>query len=96
MPDNLLNRCERIAAEVLAGKIQIEALGENYYTFAITDAQGIKSVFPRIWIDPDGSDHQIKDKLRLAIETALHPETLPDDSSVPDLRTEGKARSSSS
>jgi hypothetical protein len=91
MPDNIQNRLERIAADVFPGQTQIHALGENYYTFAIADAQGTKSVLPRIWIDPDTSDHQIQDKLRLALQTALHPETLPDDSSVPDLRTEGRA-----
>ena len=91
MPETLLNRLGRIAPEALGGQTRIEVLGEDYYTFAITDAQGAKSVLPHIWIDPNTSDHQIQDKLRLALETALHPETLPDDSSVPDLRTEGRS-----
>ena len=91
MSNNLLNRLERIAPGALSGQARVEALGENYYTFAITNAQGTKSVLPHLWIDPDGSDQQIQEKLRLALQTALHPETLPDDASVPDLRTEGKA-----
>lgn len=92
MSDNLLNRIERIAADVLPGRIRAQALGEDYYTFEITDRKGTKTALPHIWIDSGTKDREIRDKLRLAIETALHPETLPDDSSVPDLRTEGAPR----
>ncbi|MDQ1472247.1 MAG: hypothetical protein QOJ99_3727 [Bryobacterales bacterium] len=90
MPDNLLTRLDQISSEVLPGKIRTEARGENYYVFEMTDAAGTRSALPPIWIDPRGTDQQIRDKLRRELEQALHPESGPDDSSVPNLQTEGK------
>jgi hypothetical protein len=90
MADNFLTRLGRISSEVLPGKIRTVVRGENYYVFEMTDAQGTTSALPPIWLDPKGSDQQIKDKLRGELERALHPETSPDDSSVPNMQTEGR------
>jgi hypothetical protein len=92
MSESFLTRLDRISSEVLPGKIRMEARGENYYVFEVADADGNKSALPPIWIDPGGSDHQIRDKLAREFEQAFHPDSSPDDSSVPNLQTEGKAR----
>ena len=90
MSENLIARLDRISSEVLHGTTRIETLGENYYTFEVTDAQGMKSALPHIWIDPEESDGQIQTKLARAFQEALQPELGRDDSSVPNLRTEGR------
>jgi len=94
MAEQILNRVDRIASGVL-GAVHTKACGEDYYSFEMKDAAGNAIVLPHIWIDPESSDRQIGEKLKRALNEALHPETLPDDLSVPDLKTEksgGRAR----
>ena len=89
MSDNSLTRLNRIASEILPGRqIETTARGEDYYVFEITGAQGSRSAFPPVWIDPNASDHQVKDKLSREFEQAFHPDSSPDDLSVPNLQTE--------
>jgi hypothetical protein len=87
MAEFIQSRVDRIASGVL-GAVHTKACGEDYYSFEIRDAAGNIIVVPRIWIDPDASDRQIGEKLRGALNGALHPETLPDDLSVPNLKSE--------
>ncbi len=89
MFDDLLTRLARISSEALPGKSRVEARGEGYYIFEATTADGTRIVLPPVWIDPAVSDRQIHDKLCRVYEQALHPETIPDDASIPDLKTEG-------
>jgi hypothetical protein len=87
--DNSLTRLNRIASEILTGKqIETIARGEDYYVFEIADAQGSRSAVPPVWIDPQANDHQVKDKLAREFERAFHPDSSPDDLSVPNLQTE--------
>jgi hypothetical protein len=89
MSDNSLTRLNRIASEILPGQqIEATARGEDYYVFVITGAQGLLSAFPQVWIDPNASDQQVKDKLSREFEQAFHPNSSPDDLSVPNLQTE--------
>lgn len=88
MAEEFHKRLERIAAGILPGCAHIEPLGDDYFTFEMTGDDGTKSALPHVWINPNASDNQLRDKLRRAYQEALHPETLPDDASVPDLRTE--------
>jgi hypothetical protein len=89
MFDNPLTRLNRIASEILPGqRVEATARGEDYYVFEITGAQGSRSAFPPVWIDPNASDHQIKVKLSREFEQAIHPDGSPDDLSVPNLQTE--------
>jgi hypothetical protein len=89
MPDNPLTRLNRIASEILPGRqIETTARGEDYYVFAITGTHGSRSAFPPVWIDPKASDQQVREKLSREFEQALHPDSSPDDLSVPNLQTE--------
>jgi hypothetical protein len=89
MSDNPLTRLKRIASEILpGGQIETTARGENYYVFVITGAEGSRSALPPVWIDPKASDREVRDKLSREFEQNLHPESSPDDLSVPNLRTE--------
>ena len=89
MPDNSLTRLNRIASEILPGQqIETTVRGEDYYVFEINGAQGSRSAFPPVWIDPNASDHQVEDKLSRQFEQAFHPDSSPDDLSVPNLKTE--------
>lgn len=88
MGDNLLKRIEHIACAVLPGAIRTKALGENYYSFQLKDSAGNASTLPHIWIDPASTDQQIRKKLIHAVDEALHPESAPDDLSVPNLKGE--------
>ncbi len=63
-------------------------MGENYYSFLMTYTDGTTTELPHIWIDPDKSDDEIRDKLGRAIGEALYPENGPDDESVPNMQTE--------
>ncbi len=89
MADTLLTRLDKITSEIFPGTVRTEVRGEDYYVFEMTDARGTKSILPPIWIDPGASDQQIRDKLRLELEQAFHPESSPDDASVPNIQTEG-------
>jgi hypothetical protein len=89
MSDNSLTRLRRIASEILPGRqIETTARGEDYYVFVITGEQGSRSALPPVWIDPNASDHQVKEKLSREFERAFHPDSSPDDLSVPNLQTE--------
>lgn len=83
-----LARLNEIASDVLPGTIHTETMGENYYSFMMTYGDGTTTELPHIWIDPDRSDDEIRDKLRRALREAFHPETLPDDQSVPNIQAE--------
>jgi hypothetical protein len=84
-----LTRLNRIASEILPGQqIEASARGEDYYVFETTSAQGSRSAFPPVWIDPKASDHQVMDKLSREFEQAFHPDSSPGDLSVPNLQTE--------
>jgi hypothetical protein len=87
--DNSLTRLNRIASEILPGQqIRTIARGEDYYVIEITGVQGSRSALPPIWIDPDANDRQVKDKLAREFERAFHPDSSPDDLTVPNLQTE--------
>jgi hypothetical protein len=89
MSENPLTRLSRIASEVLPGQqIEATARGEDYYVFEMTGARESRSALARVWIDPNASDDQVKDKLAREFEQAFHPESSPDDLSVPNLQTE--------
>ena len=88
MADDLLGRVDRIASGALPDVIHTIACGEDYFSFEMRDAAGTVFALPHIWIDSESSDRQIRDKLQRALNEALHPETLPDDLSVPDLGRE--------
>ncbi len=88
MADDIMSRVDRIASDALPGHIHTSPCGEYYFSFDMKDAAGTVSTLPHIWIDPECSDRQIGDKLKRALREALHPETLPDDLSVPDLKRE--------
>jgi len=89
MSDNPLARLNRIASEILPGQqIETTVRGEDYYVFEINGAQGSRSAFPPVWIDPNASDRQVKDKLSSEFDQAFHPDSSPDDLSVPNLQTE--------
>lgn len=86
--ENILARLTRIASDVLPGKVRAETMGENYYSFVMTYADGTTTELPHIWIDPERSDEEIRHKLERAIREALHPEETPDDRSVPNIQAE--------
>jgi len=89
MFDNSLTRVNRMESEILPGqRIQATARGEDYYVFEITGAQGSRSAFSPVWIDPNASDHRTKVKLSREFEQAIHPDWSPDDLPVPNLQTE--------
>jgi len=84
-----LTRLNRIASEILPGRqIETSSCGEDYYIFEIAGAEGFRSAFPPVWIDPHANDHEVKDKLSREFERAFHPDSSPDDLSVPSLQTE--------
>ena len=89
MSEGILQRLDRIAGAVLPEKSQPVDMGENYYSFEITDELGTRCELAHIWIDPATSDEQIREKLSRAFQESLHPENGPDDASVPNLQTEG-------
>ncbi len=89
MVNTRLTRLNRIASEILPGRqIETTARGEDYYVFEITGAQGTRSAFPPVWIDPNASDHEVQGKLSREFERAFQPDSSPDDLSVPNLQTE--------
>jgi hypothetical protein len=87
MAEHIRSRVDRIASGAL-GAVHTKACGEDYYSFEMRDAAGNPVVLPRIWIDPESSDRQIGEKLKRALNEVRHPETLPDDLSVPNLKRE--------
>jgi hypothetical protein len=95
MSESFLTRLDRITSEILPGKIRTESRGENYYTFEVADAAGNRSALPPVWIDPAASDQQIRDKLKREFQQAFHPDSSPDDLSVPNLQSERKGASAS-
>ena len=84
--EKTIARLNRLASDVLPGKISTETMGENYYSFVMIYADGTTTELPHIWIDPARSDGEIRDKLQRAFREALHPESAPDDESVPNLQ----------
>ena len=84
-----LERLNRIASEILPGRhVETTARGEDYYVFEAAVAQGLRSPFPPVWIDPNASDHEVQGKLSREFERAFQPDSSPDDLSVPNLQTE--------
>jgi hypothetical protein len=51
----------------------------------------ISADVPPIWLNPDATDPPIREKLARTLEESIHPETIPDDASVPTLKTEGRS-----
>jgi hypothetical protein len=93
MPEELLCRIERLAADAAgSGSVKVTANGEGYYAIERIAADGTRAAFPPVWIDPASGDGQIRDKLAREFAQALHPESAPDDVSVPNLETEGRLR----
>ena len=89
MSDNLLARLNQIASEILPDRqIATTARGEDYYVFEITGAQGARWALPPVWIDPQANDHQVKEKIAREFERAFHPDSSPDDLSVPNMQIE--------
>ncbi len=89
MSEGILDRLDRISAAVLPGKTHTLDLGENYYSFEVTDELGTRCLLAHLWIDPDTSDREIGEKLSRNLHESLHPEGGPDDASVPHIQTEG-------
>jgi hypothetical protein len=56
MSQGILNRLDRISAAVLPGKTHALDVGENYYSFEMTDELGTRPLLAHVWIDPDTSD----------------------------------------
>jgi len=84
-----LERLNLIASDILPGRhVETTARGEDYYVFEAAVAQGLRSPFPPVWIDPHASDQQVKYKLSREFEQAFRPDSSPDDVSVPNLQTE--------
>jgi hypothetical protein len=54
------------------------------------DNQGARTTLPPIWLDPDATARQIREKPARTPEESLHPEIMPDDASVPTLENEGR------
>jgi len=93
MPDDIFTRLGKLATEVLNGQpTEVRASGEDYYVFTVTNAQGVQSSLPAIWIAPGATDTQIRAKLADEFQQALYPDAEPGDLSVPNLQTEGKIR----
>jgi hypothetical protein len=93
MPEELLSRIERLAADAAgSGTVKVTANGEGYYTIEHIAAEGTRATFPPVWIDPASGDGKIREKLARAFAQALHPESAPDDVSVPGLQTQGRLR----
>ena len=89
MEQEILDRLNRIASDVLPGTIRTETMGENYYSFLMTYDDGTTAELPHIWIDPNTSDEQISQKLARAIGEAFYPdESMGDDQSVPNIQAE--------
>jgi hypothetical protein len=92
MPDQFLDRVSTVASGLLRGEqVEVTAKGEDYYSVEVREADGRKSNFPPIWLRRSLSDQEIQDKLSREFVQHLHPESAPDDASVPNLQTEGKA-----
>jgi hypothetical protein len=89
MPEAIVERLDRLAADVLPEKSHTVDMGENYYSFKVTDELGTRCELPHIWIDPATSDEQIREKLSRLYQEAVYPEAGPDDASVPNIQTEG-------
>jgi|HubBroStandDraft_1064217.scaffolds.fasta_scaffold683532_2 hypothetical protein len=90
MNDDFPSRVGKISADLLPGTVRQRNAGENYYVFEMIDNQGANTILPPIWLNPDATDQQIREKLARTLEELLHPETMPDDASVPTLKTEGR------
>ena len=91
MTNQFLERVSAVASGLLRGQhVEVIARGEDYYTVEVLEADGRKSNFPPIWLRQSLSDQEIKDKLSREFVEHLHPESAPDDASVPNLQTEGK------
>lgn len=88
MAEDILDRVNRIASSALPGCFHTTPRGESYFSFDMKDANGTVSTLPHIWIDPASSDRQIADKLNRALRESLHPQMLPDDRAVPNLKKE--------
>jgi hypothetical protein len=90
MKDQTVNQLKTIASELLPGEeVAVIANGEDYYTVEVVMADGRKSNFPPVWLPQTASEQQIKAKLSHAFHEHLHPESDPDDLTVPNLQTEG-------
>jgi hypothetical protein len=91
MSDDFLTRLRKITSEILKDEqVEVTAAGEDYYVFTASDGQGVESRFQPIWIAPEASDYQIRDKLSREFFHALNPEWEGDDLSTPGLRIEGR------
>jgi len=89
MPQAILERLDRLAADVLPEKSHAVDMGENYYSFEVSDELGTRCELAHVWIDPATSDEQIRAKLGRLYQEAVCPEIGPDDASVPNIQTEG-------
>jgi hypothetical protein len=91
MANEFLDRVSKVASGLLNGeRVEVRAKGEDYYIVEVTEPDGRKSNFPPIWLIGSLSDREIHDKLSREFEQHLHPESMPDDASLPNIRTEGK------
>jgi hypothetical protein len=88
MDEDFLNRLRKISADVVT--VRQGNARENYYVFEMIDNRGSKTTLPPIWLEPAATDREIREKLARTREESLHPETIPDDASVPTLKTEGR------
>lgn len=88
MDEEFLGRLRKISREVVT--VRQGNSGENYYVFEMIDDRGAKTTLPPIWLEPGATDREIREKLARTLHQSLHPETIPDDASVPSLKTEGR------
>lgn len=90
MAKEFLDRVSTIASGLLKGeRVDVRAKGEDYYVVEVTEADGRKSNFPAVWLSGSLSDREIHDKMAREFEQHLHPESMPDDASLPNIKTEG-------
>jgi hypothetical protein len=91
MANQFLDRVSSVASELLRGEqVEVTAKGEDYYVVESVGADGRKSNFAPIWLSGYLSDREIHDKMSREFYQNLHPDSAPDDASVPNLQTEGK------
>lgn len=91
MAKRFLDRVTAVASGLLQSQqVEVTAKGEDYYTVEVREADDRKSNFPPIWLSGSLSDKEIRDKLSREFIQHVHPESSPDDASVPNLKTEGR------
>lgn len=91
MTNEIPDRVRLVAARLFpCGHAEVTAKGEDYFVIEFRTQDGRTSTLPPIWLPADASDREIEEKLSREFAQAEHPESEPDDLSVPNLRSEEK------